>query len=115
MLPPGLAFAALSDKAWQFVERSTLPKFISISKRAEESDQEPERLYARDLAGRGAGRIPEDDPAGRLENIIARHARLAKATRAAMAALGLQLYAPQLTPTPSPPSWLRLESTGKRW
>jgi len=25
--PPGLAFAALSDKAWQFVERSTLPRF----------------------------------------------------------------------------------------
>jgi aspartate aminotransferase-like enzyme len=30
-----------------------------------------------------------------LENILARHARLAKATRAAMGALGLQLYAPR--------------------
>ena len=27
MLPPGLAFAALSDKAWKLVERSDLPKF----------------------------------------------------------------------------------------
>jgi aspartate aminotransferase-like enzyme len=30
-----------------------------------------------------------------LENIFARHARLARATRAAMTALGLQLYAPR--------------------
>ena len=30
MLPPGLAFAALSDKAWKFVERSNLPKFYFV-------------------------------------------------------------------------------------
>ena len=27
MLPPGLAFAALSPKAWEFVKKSTLPKY----------------------------------------------------------------------------------------
>ncbi|HSR11556.1 MAG TPA: alanine--glyoxylate aminotransferase family protein, partial [Thermodesulfobacteriota bacterium] len=27
MLPPGLAFAAVSEKAWGFVERSTLPRY----------------------------------------------------------------------------------------
>ncbi len=27
MLPPGLSFAAVSDKAWKFVERSNLPKY----------------------------------------------------------------------------------------
>ena len=27
MLPPGLAFAALSPKAWEFVKKSTMPKY----------------------------------------------------------------------------------------
>jgi aspartate aminotransferase-like enzyme len=96
MLPPGLAFAALSDKAWQFVEKSTLPKFYFDFQRELKNLTKNQSAYtpAISLVVGLAESLRVIRQEG-LENIIARHARLAKATRAAMAALGLQLYAPQ--------------------
>ncbi len=96
MLPPGLAFAGLSDKAWQFVERSTLPKFYFDFKKELKNLTKNQSAYtpAISLVVGLAESLKMIRQEG-LENIIARHARLAKATRAAMAALGLQLYAPQ--------------------
>jgi aspartate aminotransferase-like enzyme len=96
MLPPGLAFAALSDKAWQFVEKSTLPKFYFDFQRELKNLTKNQSAYtpAISLVVGLAESLKMIRQEG-LENIIARHARLAKATRAAMAALGLQLYAPQ--------------------
>jgi aspartate aminotransferase-like enzyme len=96
MLPPGLAFAALSDKAWQFVERSTLPRFYFDFKKERKNLTRNQSAYTPAISLvvglaeslrliRGEG----------LENILARHARLAKAARAAMTALGLQLFAPR--------------------
>jgi aspartate aminotransferase-like enzyme len=46
MLPPGLAFAAVSDKAWKFVEKSNLPGII-LQERTEEHPEESKRLHAR--------------------------------------------------------------------
>ena len=96
MLPPGLAFAALSDKAWQFVERSTLPKFYFDFKKELKNLTKNQSAYTPAISlvvglAESLRMIRQEG----LENIIARHARLAKAARAAMAALGLQLYAPQ--------------------
>jgi aspartate aminotransferase-like enzyme len=95
MLPPGLAFAALSDKAWQFVERSTLPRFYFDFKKELKNLTRNQSAYtpAISLVAGLAESLRLIRREG-LENILARQARLAKATRAAMTALGLQLYAP---------------------
>jgi aspartate aminotransferase-like enzyme len=96
MLPPGLAFAALSDKAWQFVERSTLPRFYFDFKKELKNLIKNQSAYtpAISLVVGLAESLRLIRKEG-LENIFARHARLARATRAAMTALGLQLYGPR--------------------
>jgi aspartate aminotransferase-like enzyme len=96
MLPPGLAFAALSDKAWEFVGKSTLPKFYFDFKKELKSLTQNQNAYTPAVSlviglAESLKKIKEEG----LENIFARHARLAKATREAMLALGLKLYAPQ--------------------
>ena len=96
MLPPGLAFAALSDKAWKFVERSTLPRFYFDFKKELKNLVKNQSAYtpAISLVVGLAESLRLIRKEG-LENIFGRHARLARATRAAMTALGLKLYAPR--------------------
>jgi aspartate aminotransferase-like enzyme len=96
MLPPGLAFAALSDKAWEFVGKSTLPKFYFDFRKELKNLTQNQSAYTPAVSlvmglAESLKRIREE----RLESVFARHAKLAKATREAMLALGLQLYAPQ--------------------
>jgi aspartate aminotransferase-like enzyme len=96
MLPPGLAFAALSDKAWEFVGKSTLPKFYFDFKKELRNLTQNQSAYTPAVSlimglAESLKKIKEEG----LANIFARHARLAKATREAMLALGLKLYAPQ--------------------
>ncbi len=95
MLPPGLAFAALSDKAWGFVEKSTLPRFYFDFKKELKNLKQNQNAYTPAVSlivglAESLRRIREEG----LENVFARHARMAGAARQAMAALGLQLYAP---------------------
>lgn len=96
MLPPGLAFAALSDKAWEFVGKSTLPKFYFDFKKELKNLTQNQSAYtpAVSLVMGLAESLKKIRKEG-LENVFARHAKLAKATREAMLALGLTLYAPQ--------------------
>ena len=96
MLPPGLAFAALSEKAWGFVEKSTLPKFYFNFKKELKNLTQNQNAYTPAVSlivglAKSLQKIREEG----LANVFARHAQLAKATRAAMLALGLDLYAPQ--------------------
>jgi len=96
MLPPGLAFAALSDKAWEFVGKSTLPKFYFDFRKELKNLTQNQSAYTPAVSlvmglSESLKKIKEEG----LENIFARHARLAKATREAMLALGLRLYAPK--------------------
>ncbi len=96
MLPPGLAFAALSDKAWEFVGKSTLPKYYFDFKKELKNLTQNQSAYTPAVSlvmglAESLRKIKEEG----LENIFARHAKLAKATREAMLALGLRLYAPQ--------------------
>jgi aspartate aminotransferase-like enzyme len=93
MLPPGLAFAALSGKAWEFVKQSTLPKYYFD--------------FSKQLKSQGKNQTPYTSPVSLilglqevlaklrkigLEKIYAHNRRLSAATKAAMAAMGLQLY-----------------------
>jgi aspartate aminotransferase-like enzyme len=96
MLPPGLAFAALSDKAWQFVGKSTLPKYYFDFRKELKNLTQNQSAYTPAVSlvmglAESLKMIKEEG----LEKIFARHAKLAKATREAMLALGLRLYAPQ--------------------
>lgn len=109
MLPPGLAFAALSDKAWEFVGKSTLPKFYFDFKKEMKNLTQNQSAYTPAVSlvmglCESLKKITEEG----LENIFARHAKLARATREAMLALGLKLYAPKassnaLTAVVTPP------------
>jgi serine---pyruvate transaminase len=96
MLPPGLSFAGLSGKAWGFVEKSTLPRFYFDFKKELKNIVKNQSAYTPAITlimglAQSLRMIRKEG----LENILARHARLARATREAMKALGLSLYAPE--------------------
>ncbi len=94
MLPPGLSFVALSDKAWRFVERSDLPKyyfnFKKELKKLEANDTSFTPAITLVLGLRDSLSMIRQEG---LEALFARHEKLAEATRAAVKALGLELYA----------------------
>lgn len=95
MLPPGLSFVALSDKAWRFVERSNLPRFYFDFKKELKSAQKNQNAFTPAISLfvglRESLRLIRKEG---LEAIFRRHEQLAEATRAAARALGLELYAP---------------------
>ena len=94
MLPPGLAFAALSDKAWGLVPTARLPKFyfnFSAERKAIEKNQSAYTPAVSLVVGlRESLRLILAEG---LPNVFARHDRLARATRAGVQALGLELFA----------------------
>jgi aspartate aminotransferase-like enzyme len=95
MLPPGLAALTVSPKAWRAYERSTLPKYYFDWKKYQknaEKDTTPFTPAVSLVLGLNValGMIREEG----LENTIARHSRLAEATRRGCEALGLKLFAP---------------------
>ncbi|MEW6386075.1 MAG: alanine--glyoxylate aminotransferase family protein [Thermodesulfobacteriota bacterium] len=94
MLPPGLAFAVLNPKAWEFVKTAKLPKYyfdFAKQLKSQEKNQTPYTSAVSLILGLGEvlGRIRQEG----LEKIFARNRRLSRATKAAMGAMGLQLYA----------------------
>ena len=94
MLPPGLAFAALSDKAWALVPAARLPKFyfnFTAERKAIEKNQSAYTPAVSLVVGlRESLRLILTEG---LANVVARHDRLARATRAGVQALGLELFA----------------------
>ncbi len=93
MLPPGLSFAAMSEKAWKFYESSNLPKFYFDFKPALKNAEKNTTTFtpAVTLIVGLAAVLKRFTAEGR-ENMHKRHARLALATREAMKALGLELF-----------------------
>jgi aspartate aminotransferase-like enzyme len=94
MLPPGLAFASVSDKAWRLNETARCPRFYFDWKK-ERKEQEAVTVAFTPAVGlfvglREALRMMKEEG---LENVFARHDLLARATRAGAQALGLELYA----------------------
>jgi aspartate aminotransferase-like enzyme len=100
MLPPGLAFVALSSKAWQRVESATLPRFYFDLRRERKEQQKHTTAYTPAISLlyglHEVLRLLQEEG---LAHVFARHARLAAATRAGAQALGLRLLAPD---APSP-------------
>lgn len=94
MLPPGLAFAAVSDKAWKFVEKSNLPKYYFNFKSELKNLQKNQTAYTPAVTLiLGLRQSLKMLRAEGLENIFARHEKLASATRAGVQAMGLELFA----------------------
>ncbi len=95
MLPPGLAFAALSEKAWKFNRSSTLPRyyfdFAKELKNAEKGQNAYTPAVSLIVGLREVLKMVREET---LAGVHARHARLAAAMRAGVEALGLELFAP---------------------
>ena len=95
MLPPGLAFIALSAKAWGFAEKSNLPKFYFNLKEelavAQKNQSQFTPAISLVVGLREALKMLKEEG---LENVFKRHEMLARATREAVKALGLELLAP---------------------
>lgn len=93
MLPPGLAFASISEKAWKLCEKSTLPKYYFCWKAGRKMLAENQTPYTPAVslcvALQTALKMILDEG---IDNVIARHTKLAEATRAAVKALGLELF-----------------------
>lgn len=100
MLPPGLGFIALNDRAWARTEKAKLPRFY-FDLRLERKNQMKKTTAFTPAVSLifGLHASLEMMQKEGLERVYARHERLARATRAAAAALGLKLLAPD---NPSP-------------
>ncbi|HVO29238.1 MAG TPA: alanine--glyoxylate aminotransferase family protein [bacterium] len=96
MLPPGLAFVALSAKAQEAMKKSDLPKFYFSFAKELASQQKGETAWTPAISlVLGLDVALAQMKAEGYEKIVARHHRLAEATRAGAKAMGLELLAPE--------------------
>jgi aspartate aminotransferase-like enzyme len=114
MIPPGLAFASVSEKAWKQIESSKLPRYYFDYAKERKSLAKGESSYtpATSLVVALHGALCYIKQLGR-ENLIANAALLAEGMREAAVALGLTLFAVEspanaLTAINAPPG---MEST----
>ena len=95
MIPPGLAFVSVSSKAWQMIEKSTLPKyyfdFKAYKKAIAKIDTPFTPAVNLMIALREALKIIKEEG---LDVIFERHKKLASAVRSAVKAMGLELFSP---------------------
>lgn len=93
MLPPGLAFVSVSDKAWRFTETSRCPKYyFNFTKQRIALEKKSPTAYTPGVSlivalDKSLARIKEEG----IDNTLERHDRLANATREAVKTLGLSL------------------------
>jgi aspartate aminotransferase-like enzyme len=96
MLPPGLAFLSMSAKAWGLNASAKCPSYYSDLKAAKKAYDKTDTAFTPAIgivvALNEALKIIKAET---LENIFARHHRLAEAVRAACVALGMELFAPR--------------------
>jgi len=100
MLPPGLAFLALSERAWQRAKQAKLPRFyFDLAKERDNLAKDTTAwtpAISLIIGLREALAMMREES---LPRVFARHARMAAATRAAAKAMSLRLVAPD---APSP-------------
>jgi aspartate aminotransferase-like enzyme len=95
MTPPGLAFAAVSDRAWAAAERSTSPRFTLDWASTAKAQAEGNTAFTPPVtlvAGLNAALklIDADGPA----NVYAHNRMLARSVREGVKAMGLELFSP---------------------
>ena len=94
MLPPGLAFIGISDRAWKLNETSTLPRFYFNFSKELKNIVKNQTAYTPAISlivglGESLKMMKEEG----LDNVFRRHSLLAEATRKGVQAMGLKLYA----------------------
>lgn len=95
MIPPGLAFLSVSPKAWAFAESSKLPKYYFNLKKEKKNAASGESSWtpATSLLLALAEALKYIKSLG-MDKLVQNAQLLAKATRDAVTALGLDLFAP---------------------
>jgi len=93
MLPPGLAFASINAKAQKLMEQSKMPKFYFDWKKALKNLEKNTTPWTPGISliiqlNEAVKLIKEEG----LENVWARHTRLANAIKKGMAAIGLKIF-----------------------
>jgi aspartate aminotransferase-like enzyme len=93
MLPPGLGFCSVSEKAYKMVKDSSLPRYFFDFRKAKKALDKNDTAFTPAVslivALREALRLIKEEG---LENIFKRHRLLASATRNALGALGFKLF-----------------------
>ncbi len=103
MIPPGLAFVALSQRAISAMQTSTIPKFYFDLKKGLKSYEQGDTPWTPAVSlVIGVDAALEMIKAEGIERVWARHERLATALRAGIEALGLKLFSdsPSFAVTP---------------
>jgi serine---pyruvate transaminase len=101
MLPPGLGFCALSERAWAKNKTSKLPKYYFNLAEERKTVVKNEAHFTPAVAiVIGLRTVLQMLEAEGLANVFKRHDRLARATRAGAEALGMGLFC-KATPSPA--------------
>ena len=99
MLPPGLAFISVSDKAWSLADKAKNASFYFNLKKEREAQQKNQTAYTAGVSLMiGLKEVLTMLRAEGLGNVFSRHARMAQAMREGMKAAGLSLF-PQQNPS----------------
>ena len=101
MLPPGIAFVSVSEKAWAKAESSKLPRFYFDFKKERKTLAENQTNFTSPVTLIiGLNESLRMLRAEGLKNVFKRHEKLADATRKSVQAIGLELY-PKESPSNS--------------
>jgi len=93
MLPPGLAFLSVSEKAWKFSENSDLPKYYFDLKKERKNLKKGQTSYTPAVSLIiGLKKVLELIKREGLENIFERNRKFAYATREAFKKIGLKIF-----------------------
>ncbi|MEP6601033.1 MAG: alanine--glyoxylate aminotransferase family protein [Nitrospirota bacterium] len=96
MLPPGLAFISVSDKAWSLADKAKNASFYFNLKKEREAQQKNQTAYTAGVSLMiGLKEVLTMLRAEGLGNVFSRHARMAQAMREGMKAAGLSLFPKQ--------------------
>ncbi|NLT23862.1 MAG: alanine--glyoxylate aminotransferase family protein [Syntrophorhabdus sp.] len=99
MLPPGLAFAGVSDKAWEFNKTSRMPRFYFNWAKERDNLKKNQTNFTPAISLivglRESLRILTEEG---LENVYRRSEMLARATREGARAIGLEIFSKNPSP-----------------
>ena len=93
MIPPGLSFITVSKKAWKKVESSKLPKYYYNLKKYRKALEDNDTPFTSAVSlFVGLQKALEVILGEGMDAVLARHAKMAKAAREGVKALGLKIY-----------------------
>lgn len=95
MIPPGLSFASVSQKAWKMIEVSKCPKYYFDFKESKKAIAKTDTPFTPAISLIiGLNEALKTIKQETLDAIMIRHKKMAKAVREASRSLGLELFSP---------------------